>query len=67
MAVTVSFIHEKNGELIETIHSTLANDFTRDDLLVKFQGFMETLGYVFPTEEEPCSTCTQPPSNFDLE
>jgi len=68
MAVTVSFIYEKNGELVETIHSTLTNDFTRDDLLVKFQSFMESLGYVFPKEDEECKDgCTQQTANFDLE
>lgn len=73
MAVLISFTYEKNSEQVETVHSTANNDFTRDELLVKFQSFMESLGYVFPKEDSECSgACpgcpeTQSPSNFDLE
>lgn len=68
MPVLVSFIHEKNGDQVETVHSTQAGDFERDDLLDKFVSFMVALGYVFPKEEEPPAierSATTP--NFDLE
>jgi hypothetical protein len=73
MSVLISFTYEKNGEQVETVHSTANNDFTRDELLIKFQSFMESLGYVFPEDESECSgacpgCCTPPPpANFDLE
>lgn len=67
MPVLVSFIHEKNGEQIETVHQTQLSDFTRDDLLGKFIAFMESLGYVFPKEEEAPPVRTAETPNFDLE
>lgn len=71
MAVIVSFIHDRNGEQIESVFSTAANDFTRDDLLNKFTGWMKTLGYVFPKEEEAeCKPLDEPhpsDSKFEME
>ena len=65
MSVLISFLYEKDGEQIETVHSTITNDFTRDDLVDKFNNFLKSLGYVFPEE---CHVVTgTDPANFELE
>ena len=73
MAVIVSFIHDRNGEQSESVFSTAANDFTRDDLLNKFISWMQTLGYIFPEEAAKCcgkcEQCEPHPddSKFEME
>lgn len=58
--VLVSFIHEKNGSQVETVHQSARECFERDDLLEKFKDFMRSLDYVFPgdtAEACPCDRC----------
>lgn len=44
----VSFIHDKDGEQLEMLYRSVTDDFTRDDLVAKFENFMDALGYRFP-------------------
>jgi hypothetical protein len=44
----VSFRHDKNGEELEMLYRSVTEDFTRDDLVKKFEDFMDALGYRFP-------------------
>lgn len=47
----VSFMHEKDGEQFEMLYRSVTEDFTRDDLVGKFENFMDALGYRFPKVE----------------
>jgi len=65
----ISFIYEKDGEQVETIHQSITSEFTRDSLMEKFRNFLCSLGYVFPeedVEESAPSDINQQP-NFELE
>lgn len=65
----ISFIYEKDGEQVETIHQSFTTEFTRDSLMEKFRSFLCSLGYVFPEDEQkdsaPSDINQQP--NFELE
>lgn len=65
----ISFIYEKDGEQIETIHQSITSEFTRDSLMEKFKSFLCSLGYVFPEDPQqetaPSDVNKQP--NFELE
>lgn len=65
----ISFIYEKDGEQVETIHQSTSDEFTRDSLMDKFKRFLCSLGYVFPKEEqkESCPSDINKQPNFELE
>ena len=65
----ISFIYEKDGEQVETIHQSISEEFTRDSLVDKFRQFLCSLGYMFPKEgeEDTCPTDINKQPNFELE